>query len=92
MRKTSLAGLAAAAAIVPAMLFFATPSANSQGPSLRANPSFQVIGASASGNASTAWFHDPSTGRAIACQTVVTAASGLTGMQCVAAKLPQETP
>ena len=51
-----------------------------------------LIGTSASGNTSTAWFHDPSSGRAIACQTVVTAASGLTGMQCVTAKLPQDTP
>ncbi len=92
MKKTFLAGLAAAAAIVPAVLFFATPAANSQSPNLRANPSFQVIGASASGNSSTAWFHDPSSGRAIACQTVNSPGGGLTGMQCVAAKLPQETP
>lgn len=92
MKSTSLGALAAAAIAVPAVLFFAAPAANSQGTSLRANPSFQVIGASASGNASTAWFHDPSTGRAIACQTVGTASGGLTGIQCVAAKLPQENP
>jgi hypothetical protein len=35
-----------------------------------------------------AWFHDPSSGRAIACQTVGSASAGLTGIQCVAAKLP----
>lgn len=92
MKKTSLASLATIAAVVPAVLFFAVPSANSQSPALRANPSFQIIGASASNNTSTAWFHDPSSGRAIACQTVVTATSGLTGMQCVAGKLPQDTP
>jgi photosystem II stability/assembly factor-like uncharacterized protein len=89
MQSSHIGILAIAAVAVPAALFFATPSANSQ---IRANPSFQVIGAAASGNASTAWFHDPSSGRAIACQTVVSAANGLTGMQCVSAKLPQETP
>ncbi|MDB5893351.1 MAG: hypothetical protein JWQ88_882 [Rhodoferax sp.] len=89
MQSSHIGILAIAAVAVPAALFFAAPSANSQ---IRANPSFQVIGASASGNSSTAWFHDPSSGRAIACQTVVSAANGLTGMQCVSAKLPQETP
>lgn len=89
MNRILIGALAAAAVAVPAALFFASPAAISQ---IRANPSFQVIGTSASGNTSTAWFHDPSSGRAIACQTVVTAASGLTGMQCVTAKLPQDTP
>lgn len=89
MNRTLVGALAATAIAVPAALFFAPPAANSQ---IRANPSFQVIGASASGNTSTAWFHDPSSGRAIACQTVVTATSGLTGLQCVTAKLPQDTP
>ena len=89
MNRTIVAAVTALAVAVPAVLFFATPAANSQ---IRANPSFQVIGASASGNTSTAWFHDPSSGRAIACQTVVTAASGLTGIQCAATKLPQDTP
>ena len=89
MQKTLIGAVAAAAILVPAALFFAAPAANSQ---IRANPSFQVIGAAASGNSSTAWFHDPSSGRAIACQTVVSASNGLTGMQCVAAKLPQDTP
>jgi hypothetical protein len=65
------------------------PVASSQ---IRANPSYLPIGASASGNASTAWFHEPSTGRALACQTVVTAGSGLTGIQCVATRLPQQDP
>jgi len=92
MNRTLVGALAATAIAVPAALFFAAPAANSQTPQIRANPSFQVIGASASGNTSTAWFHDPSSGRAIACQTVVTAASGLTGLQCVTAKLPQDTP
>jgi hypothetical protein len=46
------------------------------------------IGVSSSGSTSTAWFHQPSTGQAFACQTVVTAGSGLTGIRCVTAKLP----
>ncbi|MDB5850703.1 MAG: hypothetical protein JWP29_4455 [Rhodoferax sp.] len=89
MKSQLIGALAVCALAVPAALFFAPHAANSQ---IRANPSFQVIGASASGNTSTAWFHDPSSGRAIACQTVVTATSGLTGIQCATAKLPQDTP
>lgn len=72
---------AAIAAVVAALGIALVPAAQSQ---IRANPSFQPVGVSASGNGSTAWFHDPSTGRAIACHM----AAGT--IQCQTAKLPQE--
>lgn len=79
MSRLHLAGAAAAAALILGIL--AIPAAQSQ---IRANPSFQPVGVSASGNGSTAWFHDPSTGRAIACHMAAGA------IQCQTAKLPQE--
>jgi hypothetical protein len=86
MNLASERPLAVALVSGAALLFLLVPGASSQ---IRANPSYLPIGASSSGNASTVWFHEPSTGRALACQTVVTAGSGLTGIQCVATKLPQ---
>ncbi len=74
---------AAVLAVVSAIALGAVlaPGAHSQ---MRANPSYQPVGVSASGNGSTAWFHDPSSGRAIACHM----AGG--AIQCQSAKLPQE--
>lgn len=50
-------------------------------------PSYVPLGVAASGSTSTAWFHQPSSGTLVACQT---AASGgaLSGIQCVTSKLP----
>jgi hypothetical protein len=84
--KRSLLGLLAAVGVSGAVLLSSwVPAAHSQ---IRANPSYVPMGTSASGASSVAWFHDPSSGRAIACQTVGSASAGLTGIQCVAAKLP----
>ena len=84
MKRFSVAALATGAGAA-LLLLLALPSAESQ---IRANPSYQPVGVSASGSLSTAWFHDPSTGRALACQTVATPAAGLTGVQCVSTRLP----
>lgn len=81
LRVPALA-LAGASAVVLGVLL--VPSAQSQ---IRANPSYQPVGVSASGNGSTAWFHDPSSGRAIACHM---ASGGSGAIQCQSAKLPQE--
>lgn len=77
---------ATALAVLAALALGVTlaPSAQSQMPQIRANPSYQTVGVSASGSGSTAWFYDPSTGRAIACHM----ASG--PIQCQSAKLPIE--
>jgi len=75
--------IALSAALVLAVVV--TPSARSQ---LQASPSYVPIGVSASGNTSTAWFHDPSSRQAIACQTVPTASTGMSSIHCVTAKLP----
>lgn len=61
-----------------------SPLAKSQ---VQAAPSYIPIGVSSAGNTSTAWFHEPYSRQALACQTVNTAA-GLSNIQCVAAKLP----
>lgn len=80
---------AAALAVLATLALGVTlaPSAQSQMPQIRANPSYQPVGVSASGNGSTAWFHDPSTGRAIACHM---ASGGAGPIQCLSARLPTE--
>jgi len=45
------------------------------------------VGVSASGSTSTAWFHEPSSRRALACQTVVQGTS-VSSIQCVSVNLP----
>jgi hypothetical protein len=73
----SLAAMAVAADLVPV--------ARSQ---IQAAPSYVPIGVSSSGSTSTVWFHEPSSRQALACQTVVAQGTGLSSIQCVAAKLP----
>jgi len=78
-------GLVAAASLATLALTAAlTPFARSQ---IQATPSYVPIGASSSGNSSTVWFHEPSSRRALACQTVQQG-SGISSIQCVATKLP----
>jgi hypothetical protein len=72
--------LAAMLALVAAALFIAP--ARSQ---VQATPSLLPIGVASSGNTSMVWFHEPSTGRVVACQSN---AGSLTSVQCVAGKLP----
>lgn len=74
----------AAVALVPLALLLA-PQARSQ---INTTPTLQPIGVSASGNASTAWFHEPSSRLAVACQTIVSAQGAPTGIQCVTTRLP----
>jgi len=66
------------------MAVFLSPLAKSQ---MQAAPSYIPIGVSSTGNTSTAWFHEPYSRQALACQTVSTAA-GLSSIQCVTTKLP----
>lgn len=55
---------------------------------ISASPTLTPIGVSSSGTSSTAWFHDKAAGQAVACRTVDTKDAGLSGIQCVAARLP----
>lgn len=84
LSRFRIPALALAGASAVALGLLLVPSAQSQ---IRANPSYQPVGVSASGNGSTAWFHDPSSGRAIACHL---ASGGNGAIQCQSAKLPQE--
>ncbi|MFT3720196.1 hypothetical protein [Pseudorhodoferax sp.] len=77
--RAVLLGAATAVALGAVLL----PAAQSQ---IRANPSLQPMGVSASGNGSTAWFHDPATGRAVACHH-----SSGGAIQCQAVKLPESS-
>jgi hypothetical protein len=61
------------------------PTARSQ---VSAMPSWVPIGVSASGNGSTAWFHEPSSRQALACHAVPAAGGGVASVQCAVAKLP----
>lgn len=51
-------------------------------------PSYQPIGTAASGSTSTVWFHEPSSRKVVACQTVATAGKGVGEIQCVSSRLP----
>ena len=56
---------------------------------VQVGPSYVPVGTAASGGSSTAWFHHPSTGRVVACQTIPGgAASTPNSIQCVSANLP----
>ena len=57
-------------------------------PQILAAPSYVPIGVAASGSASMAWFHNPSTGTVLACQSGAGAGGAVSGIQCVSAKLP----
>ncbi|QDF98103.1 hypothetical protein CJ010_16940 [Azoarcus sp. DD4] len=83
MKIVRLSAVALIAGLVLAVSV--APAARSQ---VDVSPSYLPIGVAASGNTSTVWFHEPSSRQTLACQTVVTAGKGLTGIQCVAAKLP----
>jgi len=61
------------------------PRAQSQ---VQVAPSYIPIGVAASGASSTAWFHQPSSGRVLACLSVPGNGAASTSIQCVAAKLP----
>ncbi|ODU97491.1 MAG: hypothetical protein ABT20_18565 [Rubrivivax sp. SCN 70-15] len=76
--------MAAAITTIGAAAFWST-SARSQ---INASPSWIPIGVSSSGTTSTAWFHEPSSRQALACQTETTPGSGITGVKCVVARLP----
>jgi hypothetical protein len=80
MSRLHLPAVALAAVCAFALGVLLVPSAQSQ---IRATPSYAPVGVSASGNGSTAWFHDAATGRAIACHMATGA------IQCQAAKLPE---
>ncbi|MPZ47618.1 MAG: hypothetical protein GEV05_30535 [Betaproteobacteria bacterium] len=85
MKKTTwrLSLIAAAAAVV--VMVLALPFARAQ---RQVSPSDVPIGVAASGGTSTAWFYRPSSGTVVACQSTASGAGALSGIQCVASKLP----
>jgi len=81
-----LAGRAVIAAVLAMLVaVLLSPWARSQ---IVASPSYIPIGVSASGNASTVWFHEPASRQTVACQTVAATGGGLSRIHCIAAKLP----
>ena len=79
--RVSVLAVLATAALAAVFL----PLARSQ---VHAAPSYVPIGVAASGNSSMAWFHQPSSGRVLACQPTASAGAALSSIQCVDAKLP----
>ena len=73
--------VAALLALAAAAVFI--PSARSQ---IQVTPSLLPIGVASAGNTSMVWFHEPSTGRVVACQS--TGGASVTGVQCAVGKLP----
>lgn len=74
--RTAIVTLLGAAALAWALV----PAAQSQ---VRATPSVLPVGVAASGSGSTAWFHDPASGRAIACHATAST------VQCQSVRLPE---
>ena len=85
MQTSSLRSIAIGVALAGILALALVQQARSQ---INAAPVLRPIGVSASGNTSTVWFHEPSSGQAVACRTVEGAGSVLSGIQCVAARLP----
>jgi hypothetical protein len=85
MKARSLGILVTGASALVGLMLVWSPAARSQ---INASPSWIPIGVSSSGNASTAWFHEPSSRQALACQTVAAQGSGGSGIHCVATRLP----
>lgn len=84
MNRRTVRDLALGAVLVAGLALLLVSGVRSQ---VNAAPSFVPIGVSSSGATSTVWFHEPSTRQAVACQTVQQG-PGLSGIQCVATKLP----
>ena len=61
------------------------PHARSQ---VQVAPSYIPIGVASSGNSSMAWFHQPSSGRVLACQSASDTGTSVSSIHCVATKLP----
>ena len=90
MTLTTPRRLTATALAALALVGLLWPAARSQA-QLQVAPNFVPMGVASNGTSSTAWFHEPSTGRAMACHTAP-AAGGLTPIQCVTVKLPRAEP
>ena len=76
-------GISVLAALAAAALAQTPPRAP-----IQAAPSYIPIGVATSGTATTAWFHNPSSGTVLACQSGSASSAGLGAIQCVTTKLP----
>ena len=77
--------LLAALAVALGTAALALPFARAQ---VQVTPSYVPLGIAASGSGSAAWFHLPSSGAIVACQTAAAASGTPPAIQCVTAKLP----
>jgi hypothetical protein len=79
--RTSLVAVVTVIVLTAALL----PLARSQ---VQVAASYIPIGVAASGSSSTAWFHQPSSGRVMACQSIAQGGAAIANIQCVTTKLP----
>jgi hypothetical protein len=82
-RTARIAGVAVLA--IAAMAAFAQPATRTP---IQAAPSYVPVGVASSGNATTAWFHNPSSGSVLACHAGAVSGGSPAPIQCVSAKLP----
>ena len=75
--------IAASTALVTAALVLPYAQAQVQGIA-----TYVPMGVAASGSGSMAWFHQPSSGAVVACQSAAASTGTVSGIQCVKAKLP----
>lgn len=85
MNRRRLRFLGVAALLALALAWPLAHQARSQ---INTAPTLQAVGVSASGNTSTAWFHEPQSRQVVACQAVLGQGSSLAGVQCTTARLP----
>ena len=84
--KLSIVSVAGATAL--AVIAWAALAQNAPKPQIQAAPSYIPIGVAASGGSSTAWFHNPSTGTVLACQSSAVGGASISAIQCVTSRLP----
>lgn len=82
IKTPTISSVVAVACATVAIAVFWSTAAKSQ---INAAPSWVPMGVSQSGNASTAWFHEPSSRQAVACQMP---GPGPNSIHCVTVKLP----
>jgi len=78
---------AAAVALAGVAALVVPPLARSQ-VQVQATPVYLPIGVASAGNASMVWFHEPSSGRLLACQASAGAGGAVSPIQCASAKMP----
>lgn len=85
MNRSSIRVLAFSFLATMGLAAFLLPVARSQ---IQVAPSYIPIGVASSGSSSMVWFHVPTSGTVLVCQSESNTGTPLTGIRCVATRLP----